>query len=170
MLSPGSRSLRGSPQHRQRGMFLLEALVGILIFSIGILALVAMQATAITAQADAQYRVEAANRAEQIASEIALNVDRTSATTIQTSLAPFAHQASGTNCSFSGAASTVQQVTDWVGTVTTGRTRLPGTSASKLKVAIDSSAAAYNKVSVTICWQAPNDLVARRHTVVTFIN
>ena len=62
MLSPGSRSLRGSPQHRQRGMFLLEALVGILIFSIGILALVAMQATAITAQADAQYRVEAANR------------------------------------------------------------------------------------------------------------
>ncbi len=43
----------------QSGMMLLEALVAILIFSIGILAMVAMQAVAIKQTGDANYRTRA---------------------------------------------------------------------------------------------------------------
>lgn len=50
---------------RQHGALLLEALIGILIFSIGILALVAMQATAISQVTDARYRTEAAYLADR---------------------------------------------------------------------------------------------------------
>jgi hypothetical protein len=44
----------------QRGGFLLEALVGILIFTLGVLGLFALQARAIGYSSDAQYRGEAA--------------------------------------------------------------------------------------------------------------
>ena len=47
---------------------LIEALIGILIFSIGILALIGMQAAAIRNTADARYRSEAsflANRSDR---------------------------------------------------------------------------------------------------------
>jgi type IV pilus assembly protein PilV len=61
----------------QSGVVLLEALIGILIFSMGILAMVALGATAATVQADAQYRTEAMNLAERISSAIWTGVDRT---------------------------------------------------------------------------------------------
>lgn len=44
----------------QQGGFLLEALIGILIFSLGVLGLVALQSRAIAYSSDAQYRGEAA--------------------------------------------------------------------------------------------------------------
>jgi type IV pilus assembly protein PilV len=50
---------RSSPA-RQHGGFLLEALVGILIFTLGVLGLVALQARAIAYTGDAQHRGEAA--------------------------------------------------------------------------------------------------------------
>ncbi|MBK7423202.1 MAG: prepilin-type cleavage/methylation domain-containing protein, partial [Propionivibrio sp.] len=62
--------------HSQQGVFLIEALIGILIFSLGVLAMVALGTTAVSAQSDAQYRTEAANLATEIASEISLHADR----------------------------------------------------------------------------------------------
>lgn len=50
----------------QRGSMLLEALVAILIFSVGILAVVGMQATAVKAAADAKYRSEASLLANEL--------------------------------------------------------------------------------------------------------
>lgn len=47
-------------QRSQRGGFLLEALIGILIFTLGVLGLVALQGRAIAYTSDAQYRGEAA--------------------------------------------------------------------------------------------------------------
>jgi len=47
------------PQSRQQGVVLIEVLVAILIFSVGVLAIVGLQATMIKATADAQYRAEA---------------------------------------------------------------------------------------------------------------
>jgi type IV pilus assembly protein PilV len=44
----------------QRGAFLLEALIGILIFTLGVLGLLALQARATSYSNDAQYRGEAA--------------------------------------------------------------------------------------------------------------
>jgi type IV pilus assembly protein PilV len=50
----------------QAGVMLIEALIGILIFSIGILALLGMQGAAIKNTTDARYRSEAAYFANQI--------------------------------------------------------------------------------------------------------
>src|SRR5262245_56169859 len=50
----------------QAGVMLLEALIGILIFSIGILALLGMQGSAIKNTTDARYRSEAAYFAQQM--------------------------------------------------------------------------------------------------------
>ena len=49
----------------QQGMMLLEALLGILIFSLAVLALVAMASTAVTVQADAQFRSDAMKLAQE---------------------------------------------------------------------------------------------------------
>lgn len=51
---------RGLARTRQHGGFLLEALVGILIFTLGVLGLLALQARAVTYTSDATYRAEAA--------------------------------------------------------------------------------------------------------------
>ena len=48
-----------APSRRQRGFFLIEAMVAMLIFALGILGLVAMGGTAVASQSDAQYRTEA---------------------------------------------------------------------------------------------------------------
>jgi type IV pilus assembly protein PilV len=58
--------------HRQKGVMLLEALIGILIFSIGILALIAMQSVAITEVRDAQYRTTASMLADRMMGELML--------------------------------------------------------------------------------------------------
>ena len=55
---------------KQRGVVLLEALIAILIFSIGILGLVALQANMIKATGDANYRTQATFVAQQHLSEI----------------------------------------------------------------------------------------------------
>ena len=61
------------PARLQRGVMLIEALIGILIFSIGILALIGMQATALRNTTDARYRSEAAYLANSIISQIRLD-------------------------------------------------------------------------------------------------
>lgn len=54
----------------QAGVMLIEALIGILIFSIGILALLGMQGTAIKNTTDARYRSEASFLATQIVGQM----------------------------------------------------------------------------------------------------
>ena len=55
---------------RQCGAFLLEALIGILIFSLGVLGLMALQGRAIGYTSDAQYRGEAAYLANAYVSKM----------------------------------------------------------------------------------------------------
>jgi len=162
-------------RQQQQGVMLIEALIGILIFSIGILALIAMQASAISAQADAQVRIEAANLADRLVNKLWVNVDRTTTATLQNSLSGpggFAHQATEASwCTFSGAVSTNPIVLDWVDDVTNNAgLRLPGAAANMVSVAVDTSLTGFNKVTVSICWKAPTDLLARKHQVVTHIN
>src|SRR5512134_3076191 len=71
----------------QRGATLLEALIGILIFSVGILALVGMQALAIKHMSDAKYRSDAAFFANQIIGQMWVN---------RGSLGSYAYAGSGT--------------------------------------------------------------------------
>jgi type IV pilus assembly protein PilV len=54
----------------QRGVMLLEALIAILIFSIGILGLMGLQATAVKQSTDARYRSQAAQLADQLVGQM----------------------------------------------------------------------------------------------------
>ena len=58
----------------QAGVMLIEALIGILIFSIGILALLGMQGSAIRNTTDARYRSEAAYLASQIIGQMWVDI------------------------------------------------------------------------------------------------
>lgn len=58
--------MKSSHPSNQQGVMLLEALIGLLIFSIGILAMIAMQATGMRATVDAKYRSEASFLANEI--------------------------------------------------------------------------------------------------------
>lgn len=58
------------PASQQKGVMLLEALVGILIFSIGILAMLGMQAVGIRNTMDSKYRSEAAYLANEIVGQM----------------------------------------------------------------------------------------------------
>jgi type IV pilus assembly protein PilV len=64
---------------KQSGVMLLEALIAILIFAVGILGIVGLQATAIKQGTDARYRSDAAMLANQLLGEMWLG-DRTVAT------------------------------------------------------------------------------------------
>jgi type IV pilus assembly protein PilV len=162
--------------HAQQGVFLLEALIGIIIFSIGVLTMVALQAKSIEIQSDTQYRVEAANLADRMLGEIALNVDRTGASqtaqtaNIQASLANFVHRPTTTaTCNFSGTDSTDPNVLAWVNDINNAATtRLPGSTPSMQQILVDTGT--FNRVTITICWQMSADAVPRRHTLVSYIN
>lgn len=63
---------------QQSGMVLIEALLAVLIFSLGILALVGLQATSVKQSADAKYRSEAALLVNEIIGQMWVS-DRTTA-------------------------------------------------------------------------------------------
>lgn len=163
----------------QKGSFLLEALIGILIFSFGILAMIALQANAITVQSDAQYRIEAANLADQILAEINLNVSRDATTGVVNTddLLTFNHQDSpaplvGTRptCAFSGENATnalvINETTGWLAAI--DARRFPGASTASRQIHIDTANS--NRVTVTLCWQGPKDSSARFHRVMGYVN
>jgi type IV pilus assembly protein PilV len=156
-------------------MALLEALIGILIFSLGILAMVAMQAASVNAVADAQYRIEAVNAANQLLAQMWVAVNRTDATTVNASLMSFEHQTSGApaDCAFSGTPAPVGGAVDtWLNYLNTagpaGTALLPGAAPGMQQVEIDTGVS--NRVTITLCWRAPNDTAPRRHTLVAYVN
>jgi len=147
----------------QGGAMLLEALIAILIFSMGILALVGLQAVSIKNTAEAKYRADAAFLANQIIGQ--MWSDNT------TNLAGYAHNPTtgGTPCTFSGGASTNTKVTDWLGASGTAGTvidSLPGASSALTQISIGAD----NLVTVTLCWRKPGEPTEHRHQLVAQIN
>ena len=57
-------------RHRQSGAYLLEALVGILIFSLGVLGIVGLQAASLRSTSDSALRAEAVFAANQYISQM----------------------------------------------------------------------------------------------------
>lgn len=154
----------------QQGFMLLESLLALLIFSLGILGMVAINARAIQAATDAEFRTDAAKFADEIATQISLNADRTSTASLATSLAAFAHQTTGTACGgFSGAQSTNAVVTDWLGRLSAAGTGLPGAVATGQQIRVETAAGQFNRVVVTLCWQLPNAGL-RQHTLISYVN
>jgi type IV pilus assembly protein PilV len=133
-------------RRRQSGVALLEALVGILIFSIGILALMGLQAQSIRNTVEAKYRNEAAYLANKIIGQ--MWVDRAN-------LADFDTTAGA------GAAMVAwrTQVANTLPRIVVGGTNSP------------TIAVAGNQVTVTIFWQMPGaDSPQRQYAVVAQIN
>lgn len=159
----------------QTGFFLIEAMVAVLILALGILGMVAMGSTAVASQSDARYRTDAASLAEEIAGVIALNVDRTTDASIQTTVATFQHLPTGAaangSCAFSGAPSGVLDVTNWATKAyTPSLGGLPGADATNQQIVVDNSTNGHNRVAITVCWHSPSDTDFRHYTLVTYIN
>ena len=122
-----------SQRSKQSGVMLLEALIAILIFSLGILAIVGMQATAVQDMGEAKYRSDAAFLGNQILAEMWGN---------SANLASYAYAGSG---------AAPPQISNWVTAV---QARLPGATTFPPIIAV---VAATNQVTVTVRWQASRD-------------
>lgn len=146
---------------QQHGSALLEALIAVLIFSMGILALMGLLAASIKSSGDAKYRADAAYLANQIIGQ--MWVDRAN---IPLS---YAHQPGGTTvCAPIGAASANTNVTTWLTQV---GSLLPGATAASQQIFVGpiTPSNAY-PVRVTVCWQAPRDLAPHNFVATAQIN
>jgi type IV pilus assembly protein PilV len=146
----------------QRGAVLLEALFAILLFSIGVLALVALQAVSIKNSIDAKYRSDASYLANQIVSQM---------WTDRSNLDRYSHYPAGTLCAFTGSASAdaspwVTPVTGWVAQVTD---LLPGSAANKTQILV-STVGSTKQVKVTVCWKSPQETNSHNFVVTAQIN
>lgn len=150
---------------RQSGFSLIEALVAILIFSIGILGMAGLQARAIRLSTDAKNRADAAFLANQLIGQLSV--------ANPANLGNFAHHPSGSGCdpsapnSIGGAASTDATVQAWLAQLAAV---LPGfdaatPAASRQQITVDTA----NRVlSVTMCWRpTPSSTTWHQHTVKT---
>jgi type IV pilus assembly protein PilV len=130
----------------QRGATLLEALIGILIFSIGILALVGMQALAIKHMSDAKYRSDASFFANEIIGQMWVN---------RASLGTYA---------YAGAGAPPAAIDSWVTSI---QNALPGVTAAANRPTIT---VAGTTVTVTVFWKIPGGADVHRHITMAYIN
>jgi type IV pilus assembly protein PilV len=132
----------------QAGVMLLEALIALLIFSLGILAIVGMQATAIQDMGEAKYRSDAAFLANQVLADM------------------WSNSAQLNTYAWGGAGAPPAQIQNWVSTV---YNRLPGSSDFPPIITVGAN----NTVTVTVRWQQGRDRSTaappHRHTSVAYI-
>lgn len=129
---------------RAAGFTMIEVLVSLLVFSLGVLALVQIQGTAVRLSTDARDRAVATFLADQLLARMLIS-DPASA-------ASFAHMPGGsTACAPTGTASTNAVVTDWLAEVAQ---QLPGASSALQQVVVN---AATGEVTVRLCWQNGSD-------------
>jgi type IV pilus assembly protein PilV len=140
---------------QQSGVMLLEALVAILIFSLGVLTIVQLQTTSIKQASGAQYRTLAVTLANDLISQMWASDKSTSA--LQSN---FASSTGGPN------------YTTWLSSVTSSG--LPNVSSAQGTLpqvsftTIPSSTTGgttINQVTVTMYWQAPGDTHTHNYTV-----
>ncbi len=141
---------RLAARSKQGGSLLLEAMIAILIFSMGILAIVGLQSVAINSVSEAKYRTDASFLANQIVGEMWVN---------RANLAAYAY-----------AGGTPPQVLDnWVAQV---NGLLPGAATNPPAIAIGAG----NTVTITLFWQRPEEAAAtnppppHQYTLATSIN
>jgi type IV pilus assembly protein PilV len=147
--------MKGSEKafRQQTGAMLLEALIAILIFSLGILAIVGLQAVSITQANDAMFRTHASLLANELIGQMWTTVDRTQADPL-----------SAFRSSPAGAAYTA-----WLAKV---QADLPGVSAStnspNVAVTADDNGV-LSVVTIDLFWKLPSEPanVPAHHYVVT---
>ena len=139
-----ARFRRGRVAHAQRGAFLLEALVALLIFSFGVMAMAGLQTRAARHFNEAQYRANAAELAQATIASMRASDPATLA-------ARFDPSAGSAN---------------WLALQGQAK-RLPGVNDVQNLPAIqiiDGPTTTSRQVSLSIFWQTPGDLTAHRYT------
>jgi type IV pilus assembly protein PilV len=142
----------------QQGVLLLEAMIAVLIFSLGILAIVALQAASIRTQGDAKQRAEASYLANQLIGRM---------WTDRGNLAGYAHNAAGAfSCDSAvgtSATSASASLTTWLQNVSA---TLPNGTSGAQRIVVGAG----NLVTITMCWRAGNNTrETRRYEIATQI-
>jgi len=143
---------------RERGVMLIEALVAILIFSIGILAVVGMQAVAIKDVTAAKYRSEAAFLAQELLAQM------------------WTDNGNLNTYAFTGAGAPPAKIRLWVNKV---QSRLPDGASQPPVVTLTNPVPAAPAVptgatvQITVYWRLPEEktqnLPAHSHTVIAYV-
>jgi type IV pilus assembly protein PilV len=136
---------------RSRGFTLIEVLVSLLVFSLGVLAMVGLQASAVRMSTDARDRGTATFMADQLLGRL-LIANKADA-------ANFQHNPVGAPCAPTSAASTHPVITAWLSEV---QRHLPNATNAKQQIKVD---AATGDVTVVLCWQRGGDAIATAHTL-----
>lgn len=123
----------------QSGVMMLEGLIAILIFSLGILAIVGLQAESVRNSSEAKYRADASFLVNQLIGR--MWADRNN-------LASYQHRPTGAVCAPGGSASGYAQMIDWLDNV---NNYLPQATETMQSVSVD---AATGDVTVRICWSS----------------
>lgn len=140
----------------QAGVMLLEALIAILVFALGVLALVGLQTLSIKQSGDAKYRADAVLLANELIGQMWVTNRSFATLSAQFATGGPAYQA-------------------WVDRITANNT-LPGVAANPPEVLVEQvvlpvpAVPPSNRVTVTLQWKAPNEPAGdpvRSVTVVT---
>ncbi|HEU4709148.1 MAG TPA: pilus assembly protein PilV [Methylophilaceae bacterium] len=131
----------------QQGSVLLEALIAILIFSMGILAIVGLQAAAIKTVSDSQYRLEASFLANRLVAQM------------------WTDKSNITNYAIPGASAT--NAADWLDDV---ETALPGAADHAPTVSISGNATDGYTVTMQINWQPAGENSPHNFKTIAYIN
>lgn len=169
MLTP-CRPQRAASRRTSAGAALLESMIAVVIISLGVLAIVGMQAVAVQATTDSRFRTEASYLIDSVIGQMLLNVDRSSAAATQTSITSFLHNtADGDACLFDGSATSSSIISSWI-TKVTGSSGLPGATTDHIQIRQDSTANAGNRLIITIGWVTPWDSQCHKQSAVAYIN
>ena len=139
----------------QAGSMLLEAFIAILIFSMGILAIVGMQASAVKTAADAKYRSEASLLANELIGQM------------------WVSNRAALQANFQSGGGTANAYTTWYAgfdDINPGPNILPGSSVYPPTVTVNPVT---GLVTVQVFWLAPNESTSaapHNYTVVAQIN
>ncbi len=133
---------------RQKGLMLIEALVAILIFSMGVIAMMGLQAASVKLSSDAKYRSDANLLANELIGQMWAS-DRTPATLI-------------TN--FQGGAGANGAIyNNWVADVAAALPGVNGVAANQPIVTVTQvpptppATSTSDQVTITIFWKSPNE-------------
>lgn len=133
----------------QKGVMLIEALIAILIFSIGILAVVGMQSIAIKNVTESRSRSEAAFLAGELLAQMWIdqNISPTGANTSNVTVGNYDYQGSG---------GVPARLTGWVAHV---NSKLPGATQPGVKPKVTITNASVNgaTVKIELFWQQPEE-------------
>lgn len=131
-------------QRHEKGVMMIEVLIGILIFSIGILAMLGMQTLAMRASIDSKYRAEAGFLANEI-----VGVMWGDPANLASYVAP-------------GTCAATSRCSVWL-------TRVQNTLPGGIAPTITLSGATSRQVQVVVQWQGPGQATPSNHTMVAQI-